>query len=94
MLRILALGFLLAAAPAAAAHFRAEPVAKPASAKLVLRDTMWLCDGASCSAARSNSRPQIVCALLAREVGALKSFTVAGTPLPADQLEKCNARAQ
>lgn len=88
------LGFALFATPAAAApYFAAEPAAKPAQAKLVLRDTLWKCGDASCTAGRSSSRPAVVCAVLAREVGSLRSFSVEGVALSPAELEKCNARA-
>lgn len=90
------LACLAAAAPALAAapHYRAEPAAAPAADRLVVRDTAWRCNAAACWAPAMNSRPALVCAALVRELGALKSFTVAGQPLPADALEKCNARAR
>ncbi len=85
---------LAAAAPALASHYQAEPAARPAQTKLVVRDTLWQCgDGGCASASKSNSRPAIVCAVLAKEVGALRSFTAGGRALSAEQLEKCNARA-
>ena len=95
MFRTLILGFALVATPALAApYFTAEPAAKPAEAKLVLRDTMWKCGDSSCTAGRSSSRPAVVCAVLVKEVGSLRSFTVEGVPLSAEELEKCNARAK
>lgn len=94
MIRTSILGLALFATPALAVpYFKAEPAAKPAEARLVLRDTMWKCGDASCTAGRSNSRPAVVCAVLAKEVGSLRSFTVEGTALTAEELEKCNARA-
>ncbi len=94
MIRTTILGLTLASAPALAApHYQAEPAAKPAAAKLVLRDTVWRCGESGCAGSRSNSRPAIVCAVLAKEVGALRSFSSEGSALSADELEKCNARA-
>jgi hypothetical protein len=89
------LGFALIATPAlAGSHYHAQPLTKPAAAKMVVRDTIWSCGDGGCAAAgKSGSRPAIVCEVLVREVGALRSFTVAGQPLSAEQLEKCNARA-
>ncbi len=66
----------------------------PSEGRLVLRDTFWRCGEAGCGAAESSSRPAIVCAVLAREVGALRSFTVQGRALAAEELDKCNARAR
>ncbi len=87
---------LFAATPALAGapHFQAQPVAKPAEAQLALRDTLWRCGEAGCGAGESSSRPAVVCAVLAREVGTLRSFAVKGQALAADELAKCNARAK
>lgn len=96
MYRSFVLGLDLIASPAVASnHYHADPASKPAAAKLVLRDTIWSCGDAGCSAAaKSSSRPAIVCELLVKEVGALRTFTAAGQPLTPEQLERCNARAQ
>ena len=87
---------LLLATPALAAgpHFQAEPAATPAETRFALRDTLWRCGDAGCAAAESSSRPAIVCAVLAREVGQLRSFSVKGEALSPEALEKCNARAK
>lgn len=95
MLRSTVLAFALVAAPALAApHYRAELAAQPAETRFPVRDVMWTCGEGSCTGGESNSRPAIVCALLAREVGTLLSFSAADKPLPPEQLEKCNARAR
>jgi hypothetical protein len=95
MYRPFILGLALIAAPAfASSHYHAEPAVKPAAAKIVLRDTIWSCGDAGCaSSSKSNSRPAIVCEVLVKQVGALRSFSAGGEPLSAQQLEKCNARA-
>ncbi|HWH18350.1 MAG TPA: hypothetical protein VNT77_08475 [Allosphingosinicella sp.] len=94
MFRTVLLSLTLATTPAfAGPYYTAEPAAKPTQAKLIVRDTIWNCGDAGCSANKSNSRPAIVCALLVREVGALRSFSAGGQALSAEQLEKCNARA-
>jgi hypothetical protein len=90
---ILSLAFLSGPALAGAPHYQAEPAVKPAAAKLVLRDTVWTCGDSGCVAGRSNSRPQIVCAVLARKVGTLRSFSSEGAAMGAEELEKCNSRA-
>jgi hypothetical protein len=88
------LGIALAASPAnAAPYFQAEPAEKLAAARLVLRDTVWKCGEAGCVAGKSNSRPAVVCAVLARQVGSLRSFRIGGEPMSSAELEKCNARA-
>jgi len=83
---------LLATPAAAQPYFAAEPTAKPAATRLVLRDTVWKCGEAGCSAGKSDSRPGVVCAVLAKQLGNLRSFRVDGKELSAAELEKCNAR--
>lgn len=84
----------LTASPALAApHYHAQPVAKPKQAKLVVQDIVWSCGDSGCSAGKGNSRPQVMCASLARKVGTLGSFSVAGEALSSQELEKCNASA-
>ena len=85
-----------AAAPAFAQgpHYRAELAAPTTSAQLVTRGLLWKCSGGGCVAGKSNSRPAIDCAALAREAGALRSFSVQGRALSAADLEKCNAKAK
>ena len=90
---ILALAFV--ATPALSApHYHAQPVVSPTATKIVLRDTMWKCSDAGCIGTRSSSRPAIVCAVLVRAVGTLRSFSEEGRAMSADELEKCNARAK
>jgi len=83
------------AAPAFAANqYRAE-LAAPASAQhLVVRDVVWSCEGAACAAQQTTSRPATDCSALAGHAGKLRSFSVGGRELPAEELEKCNARAR
>jgi hypothetical protein len=87
------LAVALSASSAGAAPYRAEPVTMPAKARVMVRDTLWNCGGEACVGSRSNSRPEIVCALLVKRVGPLRSFQSAGTALPPEALEACNARA-
>jgi hypothetical protein len=84
----------IAAASAAAPHYLAEPERAPVQARLVARDQLWSCGGGACSSAKGNSRPAIACSVLVKEVGRLRSFAVAGQPIDAAALEKCNARAR
>ena len=79
---------------ASAQHYSAEPAAAPPAARLVVKDVMWNCTATGCTGTQSNSRPAIVCASLARKVGALRSFRSAGTPLTPAALDACNARAK
>jgi hypothetical protein len=92
---VLAPSAAAAAAPAtAASHYRAEPAAPRTAERLIVRDLVWKCGADGCVTGPSNSRPVVDCAALVRQVGTLRSFTVGGTAIPADQLEKCNARAR
>ena len=95
MIRAAILASALFAAPALAApQFAAQPNTAPATTKFVVKDTLWSCGEAGCAASSSNSRPAVVCASLAKAVGALASFSVKGQALSADELGKCNARAK
>lgn len=95
MLRsVILCGALLAAPAFASSHYHAQPEVRPEAAKLVVRDTIWSCGDGGCAAAgKSGSRPAIICEVLVKQVGALRSFTVAGKAISPEQLEKCNARA-
>jgi hypothetical protein len=73
--------------------YRAELAQPAAQARMAASGVVWSCTGNACTAPRSNSRPAIVCARLAREAGVLTSFAVAGTAMSATDLERCNAAA-
>ena len=93
---LLPVAALTAPAPASAAapHYRAEPATPPAGERLVVRDLVWKCGAGGCVTGKSNSRPATDCAALARQVGALLSFSAGGRSLTGAELEKCNARAR
>ena len=84
------------AAPAfaAAPHYKAEPLAAPASGRVIARDLVWRCGAGGCVARQGNSRPAVECAALARQVGRLGSFVAGGRALSAQELQKCNERAR
>jgi hypothetical protein len=95
MIRAAILAFALVGAPAVAAPlFQAQPETAPAAAKFALRDMLWQCGAEGCIAAKGDSRPAIVCSVLAREIGTLRSFSFKGQALSAEELGKCNARAK
>ena len=95
MQRYAALTLAFVSAPAFAAGFQAETGSAPAQQRFVARDSIWRCDGANCvSTNRTSTRPAIVCAALARQVGALRSFSVDGRAFGAEELQACNARAR
>ncbi|HEV2568999.1 CC_3452 family protein [Sphingomonas sp.] len=62
-------------------------------AKQVVRGTLFSCNGATCAAAEGTSRPAIVCASVARELGPVTSFRAGNEMLDGEALAKCNAKA-
>ena len=80
-------------ANAQGAHYVAVPetAAKPS---VITRSTAWTLRGDRYVANRAPERDLILCQLLARDVGPLKSFTAGGAALDGDKLDKCNARAK
>jgi hypothetical protein len=95
MFRLALLGLALVSAPAyASPHYHADPQAQPARERVVTRDGARNCGADGCTAAQGNSRPEIACAALVRQVGALNSFSANGSTFAGEQLEKCNTRAR
>ena len=95
MLRYAALSLALVSSPALAAGFQAETGSAPAQDRFVARDSIWRCAGTNCvSTNRTSTRAAIACAALARQVGALKSFSADGRAFDAGELQACNARAR
>lgn len=82
-----------ARAAAAADYYRATPVNASARDTVMARDTLWRCQDGTCSATRANSRDAVVCQAAAQRLGALSAFTAGGKELTAEDLAKCNARA-
>jgi uncharacterized low-complexity protein len=96
MIRAVAAILLSVAAPAAAvaAPSHAQPEQSAGAKKFVLKSTIWSCGDAGCSSPSIQSRPEIACALLAKKVGSLRSFSVSGAAMPPADLEKCNSFAR
>jgi hypothetical protein len=91
---VLLLGATAASAQPSSAFYAAKPAAAANAARLVVRDTLWMCGGAGCSSnSKGGSRPAIVCESLAREVGTLESFRAGDVTFDAAALAKCNAKA-
>lgn len=92
----LAFGTAITPAPAQAAnggpYYRAELAAPVTAAKPVVSGTIFNCTGTNCAGGKATSRPAIVCARLAKEVGEVAAFTANGKALAAEELAKCNAR--
>ncbi len=103
MVRIAALLFALATSltvlsPAAVAQpaggdYGVTLAAEPAAAKPVVRGMIFACNGANCTASEGTSRPAIVCASVARELGPVTSFRAGDQTLDGEALAKCNAKA-
>lgn len=93
---VIAFGGMVVPAPAnaaeGAAHYRAQLAAPAADPRPIANGTVWRCGGASCTAPESGSRPVIVCARLAKTVGAVTAFEVAGKPLDAEAVARCNGK--
>ena len=85
---------LLGGTAFAGTQYRAEPEARPAAVRMIVKDVVWKCGAGGCIAPQGHSRPAVDCSALVREVGTLRSFTVGGQPLDAAALGKCNARAR
>lgn len=87
-------GLLIApAAFAQGTYYSAVPVAAPAKSSVITSGTLWKCAGPACSAPKSTQRDAIMCQLVVQRVGALRSFSVNGTPFDAAALAECNSRA-
>ncbi|NMW32335.1 hypothetical protein HKD42_09710 [Altererythrobacter sp. RZ02] len=68
-------------------------LAQPASeSRMIVRGTVFRCEGTSCVAGKGTSRPVVMCQRLAREVGTITKFTSKGNELAADKLAKCNGK--
>ena len=98
-LPVLAAAALFVIAPAAAQtsgayYYTATPATAPAKASLVTRSTLWNCTGGVCIAAKATARDNIMCELVAREVGQLTAFRANGADFDTDALAKCNAKAR
>ena len=81
------------AQPATNGYYAATPVAKPSKTSFLTRETQWKWADGAYVAKKSPERDIVLCSMVAQRAGKLASFSVAGTPVAAEVLEKCNARA-
>lgn len=91
----LTLGAALTPTPAqanGAAFYTAELAAPAAERTSIISGVAWQCEGTSCAAAKSNSRPMVVCQRVARELGEVTGFSAKGKALDAEDLARCNDR--
>ena len=75
-------------------YYAATPTAAPSKTSLVTRSTVWKCGEGTCIAAKANARDNIVCELVAKEVGTLTAFRANGADFNAEALAACNAKAK
>lgn len=92
-LSVAALAFAAPASAGSAGYYQASLASPPAKARLVAKGLVWNCDDTQCTASqKSPSRDAIVCSALAKQVGPLTGFAVAGKAFDAEALASCNAR--
>lgn len=94
-LAFIALSTLAAAAPSLAAAPTIEAqLASPADGRIITRSGAWACTDAGCTTRSAESRPAVMCELLAKEAGRIETFAVDGVAFDADKLAKCNRKAR
>jgi hypothetical protein len=78
----------------AAGAYSAKLAAPLAEARQeILNGAVWKCQGDSCTGTDNGSSPINNCARVARKFGRVASFASPRGELPAEQLERCNAKA-
>ena len=91
----LSIGTAISPAPANAAegaYYRAQLTAPASATNAVAGGLVWKCAETNCAAPKGTSRPAIVCARLAKQVGEVANFTAGGKALEAEDLARCNAK--
>lgn len=91
---LLSLAMLSTPALAAAPAYHADPLVKPAEDRVLARGSVWRCGDDGCVTSGATSRAAVMCTLLVREVGALRSFSADGRAFAAEALQSCNERAR
>lgn len=81
------------AQPRSGGFYSATLAAPTDATRAIAGGVVWNCAGTDCTAPRGTSRPAVMCARLAREVGTVSAFTANGEALDAAALERCNAAA-
>lgn len=82
-----------AGAQAPSGYYVAVPAAQASKANLITRSTPWTLRDGAYVANRAPERDAVLCELVAKNVGRLDSFSVAGKPFDADALAKCNSHS-
>ncbi len=80
------------ASAAEGAYYRAELTAPAAKTSAIAGGLVWKCAETNCAAGKGTSRPAVVCARLAKQVGQVNAFTAGGKALAAEELARCNAK--
>lgn len=70
--------------------YRAELAAPAAQARPIASGVAWSCSDTACAASKGTSRPVVVCARLAKQVGPVASFVADGKALSEEDLARCN----
>ncbi|MES2336868.1 MAG: hypothetical protein V4537_02085 [Pseudomonadota bacterium] len=78
----------------AGGYYVATPKGEIAKTSFITRSALWKCADGVCSAGKVAERDAVLCEVVARKVGALSAFTVAGTAYGEESLAKCNAKAK
>lgn len=73
-------------------YYTAELATPAKDTKMIANGVVWQCEGTRCIAAKSNSRPSMVCERLTREAGEVTKFTAKGDALDEKALAKCNGK--
>ena len=94
----LSFGATVTPTPAEAAtggtFYRAELAAPAPAAKArpIVSGQVWKCAESACVSGEATSRPAIVCARIAKEVGPLAAFTAGDKAFAAEELARCNGK--
>jgi hypothetical protein len=76
---------------AGAAYYSATLAAPADEASAVAGGVAWTCEGSTCVANKTSSRPLRICRGLNRKFGEVASFKVLGQAIPAEELAQCNS---
>lgn len=71
-------------------YYTAELAAPAKESRSIVKGVVWYCEGTTCRARKSNSRPVNVCKRLSNDMGAITAFTAKGKALADAKLAKCN----
>ncbi|NDC58548.1 MAG: hypothetical protein EBZ50_06945 [Alphaproteobacteria bacterium] len=91
-----AAGLALLSTPAFAADLGAVKLAAPVqkTVKVIADSAVYICNGDACSGAAQKPPTVRGCKAIAKEAGAVVSYTSDGKSLAADDLAKCNAAVE